>query len=66
VALNVQPQHMDIVTLVRATTIAQLARERTSPSPAATLALINQVELDTPFSAGRLVKWVVGLAPPIP
>jgi predicted Zn-dependent protease len=66
VALNVQPQRMDIVTLVRATTIAQLVRERPSPAAAATLALINQVELDTPFAAGRLVKWVVGIAPPIP
>jgi len=65
-ALNVQPQHMDIVTLVRATTIAQLVRERPSPAAAATLALINQVELDTPFAAGRLVKWVIGIAPPIP
>jgi predicted Zn-dependent protease len=65
-ALNVQPQHVDIVTLVRATTIAQLARERASPAPAATLALINQAELDTPFATGRLVKWVIGVAPPIP
>jgi predicted Zn-dependent protease len=65
-ALNVQPQHMDIVTLVRATTIAQLARERASPAAATTLALINQVEVDTPFASGRLVKWVIGLAPPIP
>jgi predicted Zn-dependent protease len=65
-ALNVQPQHMDIVTLARPTTIAQLLRERPSPAAAATLALINQVEQDTPFAAGRLVKWVVGIAPPIP
>ncbi len=65
-ALNVQPQHMDIVTLVRATTIAQLARERASPATASTLALINQVEVDTPLASGRLVKWVIGLAPPIP
>ena len=65
-ALNVQPQHMDIVTLVRATTITQLVRERPSPVSAATLALINQVEVDTPFGAGRLVKWVIGVAPPIP
>jgi predicted Zn-dependent protease len=65
-ALNVQPQHVDIVTLVRATTIAQLARERASPATASTLALINQVEVDTPFASGRLVKWVIGLAPPIP
>ncbi|HEV8380279.1 MAG TPA: M48 family metalloprotease, partial [Gemmatimonadales bacterium] len=66
VALNVQPQHMSIVTLARATTIAQLARERASPAAASTLALINQVEVDTPFASGRLVKWVIGLAPPIP
>jgi predicted Zn-dependent protease len=65
-ALNIQPQHMDIVTLVRATTIAQLARERASPTAATTLALINQVEVDTPFASGRLVKWVIGLAPPTP
>ena len=64
-ALNVQPQHMDIVTLIRATTITQLARERASPAAATTLALINQVEVDTPFASGRLVKWVIGLAPPI-
>jgi predicted Zn-dependent protease len=60
-ALNVQPHHVDIVTLVRSTTIAQLARERSSPVGAATLALINQVELQTPFASGRLVKWVIGL-----
>ncbi len=60
-ALNVQPHHVDIVTLVRNTTIAQLALERSSPVGAATLALINQVELQTPFASGRLVKWVIGL-----
>ena len=59
-ALSVQPHHVDIVTLVRSTTIAQLARERSSPVGAATLALINQVELQTPFASGRLVKWVIG------
>jgi predicted Zn-dependent protease len=60
-ALNVQPHHMDIITMVRSTTIAQLAQERSSPVGAATLALINQVELQTPFASGRLVKWVIGL-----
>jgi predicted Zn-dependent protease len=60
-ALNVQPHRVDIVTLVRSTTIAQLAQERASPVGAATLALINQVELQTPFASGRLVKWVIGL-----
>src|SRR3989304_447784 len=60
VALNVQPQRLDIVTLDRRTTIDALARLRPSPASAAMLALINQVELQTPLEAGRLMKWVVG------
>jgi predicted Zn-dependent protease len=58
-ALNVQPHHVDIVTLARSTTIGQMATERSSPVGAATLALINQVELQTLFASGRLVKWVI-------
>jgi predicted Zn-dependent protease len=58
--LNVQPQHLTVFTLDRRTTIAELARQRPSPAPAATLALINQVEENTPLEPGRLVKWVVG------
>jgi len=65
-ALNVQPLHVAIVTLARPTTIAQLARERSSPVAAERLAVINQVELQTTFASGRLVKWVVGVAPPVP
>lgn len=63
-ALGVQPQRLDIVTLDRRATIAELARQRPSPVAAATLALLNQVEPETPLEAGRLVKWVVG--PPLP
>ncbi len=59
-ALNVQPHHVDIVTLDRSSTIAQLAQQRSSPVTAATLALINQVELQTTIASGRLVKWVIG------
>ena len=59
-ALNVQPQRVDILTLGHATTIAQLARERASPVAVTTLALINQIELQTPLASGRLVKWVIG------
>jgi len=58
--LNVQPQHLTVFTLDRRTTIAELARQRPSPAPATTLALINQVEENTPLELGRLVKWVVG------
>jgi predicted Zn-dependent protease len=59
-ALNVQPQRLDIITLTGRTTIEALARQRASPASAATLALINQVELRTPLASGRLIKWVVG------
>jgi predicted Zn-dependent protease len=66
VALNVQPQHVDIVTVAGRTTIGALAQQRASPVSAARLALINQVDLQTPFASGRLVKWVIGVVPPIP
>jgi predicted Zn-dependent protease len=59
-ALNRQPQRVAIVTLDRRTTIGALAGERPSPVSPATLALINQVDVDTPLQAGRLVKWIVG------
>ena len=59
-ALNAQPQRVDIVTLDRRTTIAELVQRLSSPVSAATLALINQVEPQTPLEQGRLVKVVVG------
>ena len=63
-ALAVQPQRVDIVRVDRRTTIEEMARQRPSPVPPATLALVNQVELQTPLEPGRLVKWIVG--PPLP
>lgn len=58
--LNAQPQHVDVITIDRRTTIAQLAQQRPSPVPVATLTLINQVDDTTPLEPGRTVKWVVG------
>lgn len=58
--LNVHPQRVDVITVDRRTTIAQLAERRPSPVPVATLALINQVDATTPLEPGRIVKWVVG------
>ena len=58
--LNVQPQRISLYTLDRRTTITELARQRRSPVPVASLALINQVEENTPLEPGRVVKWVVG------
>lgn len=63
--LNVQPQHLTVFTLDRRTTIAELLRQRPAPVPAATLALINQVEENTPLEPGRVVKWVVGAPLPV-
>jgi len=58
--LGVQPQHVNLITLDRRTTIAELARQRPTPVSVATLALINQVDENTPLEPGRIVKWVVG------
>ncbi len=58
--LNVQPQHVALITVDRRTTLAELARRRPSPVPVATLALINQVDETAPLEPGRIVKWVVG------
>jgi len=60
VALNVQPQRLEIVRLDRRTTIAELAARRPSPQTPAVLARINNVDVDTPLETGRLVKWITG------
>ncbi|HSH75995.1 MAG TPA: M48 family metalloprotease, partial [Longimicrobiales bacterium] len=57
-ALGRQPQRVEIIKLERRTTIEALARERHSAATPATLALINQVDVQTPLEAGRLVKWI--------
>jgi predicted Zn-dependent protease len=59
-ALNVHPQRVELVRIDRRTTIADLARQRPSPVPAATLALVNQVEPETRLEPGQLLKWVAG------
>jgi predicted Zn-dependent protease len=63
-ALNVQPQKVDIITPSSGTTIADLLRQRPSPLSADRLALINQVDANTPLPAGHPVKWVTGPALP--
>ncbi len=64
--LNVQPQHLTVFTLDRRTTITELARQRPSPVPVATLALINQIDDNATLEPGRIVKWVVGQQLPAP
>jgi len=63
-ALNVQPQRIEVLTLDRRTTIQMLASQRASPASPETLSIMNQVDVQTPLAAGRLVKWVVGQALP--
>jgi predicted Zn-dependent protease len=63
-ALNVQPMRIDLLSLDRDATIAQLAAPSSSPVPASELALLNGVTEDARLSAGRTVKWVVGEKPP--
>lgn len=63
-ALNVQPQRIEILKLDQRSTIQMLAGQRSSPASAETLAIMNQVEVQTPLASGRLVKWVVGAAQP--
>jgi predicted Zn-dependent protease len=63
-ALAVQPQRVDIVTLDRRSSLAELLARRPSPVPLERLALINQVRSGETLPAGRLVKWVTGAALP--
>ena len=59
-ALAVQPQRLDVFTAPSRTTIAELVRSHPSPLQPDMLALINQVQPDSPIEAGHLVKWVTG------
>ena len=63
--LNVQPQRVSLFTLDRRTTITELAQQKRSPVPVATLALINQVDANEPLEPGRMVKWVIGQPLPV-
>jgi predicted Zn-dependent protease len=59
--LSIEPRRVDIVTLRRAMTVAEFAREYDSPIPIEELALINQVEgPGSRLAAGTLVKRVIG------
>jgi predicted Zn-dependent protease len=64
-ALNMQPQRMTIVQVGQRTTLEALLGQRNSPVSGATLALINQIELQTALESGRLVKWVIGQPLPV-
>ena len=58
--LSVEPQRLDIVTLPSAMTLQEFNRRFPSTVDLETLAIINQAQPDTRFSAGTEVKRVVG------
>ena len=59
-ALDVQPWRLDVIAVERRVSLATLARERPSPVPVETLALVNQLAPDATLAAGDRIKWVVG------
>lgn len=62
--LDVAPMRIETVTLDRSMSVAEFARRYPGPVDADRLALINGVEPGATFEAGRVVKRVVGRAPP--
>jgi predicted Zn-dependent protease len=58
--LDVEPQRIDVVTLRNAMTLQEFARQYPSSVDIQTLAIINQAQPDTRFSAGTELKRVVG------
>jgi predicted Zn-dependent protease len=59
-ALAVRAARLQVFTVPRPMTLAQLAQERPASVPVETLALINQVQPSATLAAGQKVKWVVG------
>lgn len=58
--LAVQPWHVQLVSLPQAMTVEDFARHYPGPVPAATTALVNNVDAGSRFGAGTLVKRVTG------
>jgi predicted Zn-dependent protease len=58
-ALRVQPKHIEIVTLPRAMSVQEFARAYPSKVDLKTVALVNQVDENATFPAGKHVKRIV-------
>ncbi len=63
-ALSVEPMRIDLYTLERATSIAELSPRMPSPASEARLAILNGVQDTERIPAGTTIKWVVGEPPP--
>lgn len=63
-ALSVEPMRIDLYTLERAASIAELSLRKPSPVSDARLAILNGVRETERIPAGTTIKWVVGEPPP--
>ena len=63
-ALSVEPMRIQLYTLERASSVAEISRRKTSPASEARLAILNGVEETERIPAGTTIKWVVGERPP--
>ena len=58
--LQMQPMHLKIVTVGKTSTLAELAKQESSPLSLGTLAIINQTAENASFRVGNRVKVVIG------
>ncbi len=58
--LAVQPWHVQVVPITQAMTIDAFVQRYPGPTPAATIALVNNVDAGTRFASGTLLKRIVG------
>jgi predicted Zn-dependent protease len=58
--LQMQPMHLKIMTVGKASTLGELAKQQGSPVQLETLAIINQTEANAGFKVGDRVKMVIG------
>ncbi len=63
-ALSIEPMRIELYTLQRASSIAELSRRKPTPASEARLAILNGVLKTERIPAGRTIKWVVGEPPP--
>jgi predicted Zn-dependent protease len=63
-ALSVEPMRIELYTLERASSIAEISRRKPSPVSEARLAILNGVQETERIPVGSTIKWVVGEQPP--
>ncbi len=62
-ALSVEPMRIELYTVERPSSIAEIAARKSTPASEAELAVINGVDVREPIPAGTTIKWVSGEKP---